>query len=78
MRAFADTPANNLHFFNIFSLKVRGTKAGTVSTTFKLNFLATSYPNLLAPIFGTDNPPVAIINELLVYVFKLSLSSANI
>ena len=42
MRAFADTPASNLHFFNIFSLKVRGTKAGAVSTTFKLNFLATS------------------------------------
>ena len=70
--ALVDTPANSLHLFSIFSLKVSGTKAGTVSITFRLNCLAKSYPNLLAPIFGTDNPPEATISELLKYVLELS------
>ena len=73
MIAFAETPANNLHLLSIFSLKVSGTKAGTVSITFRLNCLAKSYPNLLAPIFGTDNHPVATISELLKYDLELSL-----
>ena len=62
--AFTDKPVNSLQIFRTSSLNVKGTKAGKVEITFKLNCLATSYPNLLAPILGIDNPPVAITNDL--------------
>ena len=58
--AFTDKPVNSLQILRISSLNVKGTKAGKVGITFKLNCLATSYPNLLAPILGIERPPVAI------------------
>ena len=70
--AAKDNPLSSLHIISIFSLKVRGTKAGNVSITFKLNFLAISYPNLLAPILGTDKPPVAITNDSQEYFSELT------
>ena len=48
---------------NSFSSKVKGTKAGDKSVTFKLNCLAILYPKSVAPILGIDNPPVAITNS---------------
>ena len=62
--AFTDKPVNSLQIFRISSLNVKGTKAGNVGITFKSNFLATSYPNLLAPIFGIERPPVATTSDL--------------
>ena len=63
--ASTESPVNSLQIFKIFSLKVRGTNAGKVSMISMPNFFATSYPNELAPIFGTDKPPVATTSELL-------------
>ena len=62
--AFTDKPVNSRQIFKISSLNVKGTKAGEVGITFKSNCLATSYPNLLAPILGIERPPVAITNDL--------------
>ena len=45
------------------SLKVNGTKAADKGVMSRLNFLAISYPNLVAPILGIDNPPVAITKD---------------
>ena len=56
---------------------LRGTKAGKVGIIFKLNCLATSYPNLLAPILGIDKPPVAITNDLQEKVCSEDLISYN-
>ena len=36
--ASKDKPLSSLHIVSIFSLKVRGTRAGSGSTMFKLNF----------------------------------------
>ena len=72
-----DKPVNSLQIFRISSLNVKGTKAGKVGITFKLNCLAISYPNLLAPILGMDKPPVAITKDLQEKICSEDLISYN-
>jgi len=49
------------------SLNVKGTKAAEGSMISKPNFFAISYPNFVAPILGTESPPVETTREELVY-----------
>ncbi len=56
-----EIPLNDCNFLSFIT---NGTNPGLGLTTLRLNLVANSYPNLVAPNFGIDNPPVAITREL--------------